>query len=1223
MTSKLERAIAIHERWLAEQQRQPVAALLAEHPDLAEILAALVVDAGEVERAITLLDGEHCELGDLRLVAEIGRGGMGVVYRARQLSLDRDVAVKVLAGHVTRQPEAVARFKREATLAASLEHPNIVVIHGVGQVGDTHYFAMELVEGGPLTRLDPATGEPRSVRSIVELCAKIAEALAHAHQNGVLHRDVKPGNILLRAGGEPVLTDFGLARQIEDPGVTRSGAFAGTPWYASPEQLFDSASVDARSDVWSLGATLYELLTGRRPFDGDSAAGVAERIRTSEPPDPLRLVPDLSSDLAAIVGKALEKAPERRYPSAVAFAADLRAFLEFRPVVARRLGWPQRSARWLRRHPGWRATLAMLAVALFVLPVVVSLAVAAQRDRAIEAEQQARRRAYGANVAAAVTALTVGHGVQAAQRLAACPEDLRDFEWRLVQQSLDRSLWATKVGERRVVAVALAAEARRVVVADDEGALVLLDTSSGAVCWRQPSSKERFGDVAAVGFAADGGGILVAHTTGCLRRLAVESGEPTNVVQGAGPTVVAIEARGDHVVRSLPSGRIERFDAALSSRQELSLPGAFERLHLGLVGDGTHFVGSAQLGGFVLWNASTEQIVRRASGSAPERPVADDALARIVGFDVLAGFTWWDRPSDSVHRMHHGARQVASFDVSPDGRWLCAGGRRGEVLVFDLDQARLVRTLLGNAASVEAIAVGAGGWLATGAADGTVRFWNTFADAGVGEVAGVGYHASLSGASFGRGLAVDRAGTLFTGGLDGTVRCLEPRSGALRWQRQFPHWINAVVSLPDGGDVLVTWHDRLQRLAAADGRPIGACLSTGMAYVRRMVVGPDEVHCALLDDAGQVALVDLRSGAVLGPLPVATLTDPRSGGLVFGPDGSLWVGDEQGFVRRLDGTTLAAVAAFRADAGVTALACDADDTLLVATWNAAARRGRLVRYSPAGEPLAAADLPSLPTAIATFDQRVAVSRFDGRLSLHDRADLSSVVELPQPATALWNVVAYAGGPWLAVQCHDGEPRVLAADEGELDVAVRRERAMRSAAVHLAAEALLPTGWSPAARQSLLVRPGLPDDMRAAAVEALPPPAWWRLRDIALHLGFAGHLDQDTRRRLVEVQACLSESLPIVEGSDRPAHQVVLALVAMRLGEHEAALQRLEGAEFAALDPWTSVVRQFSRCLAHAARGEREPARAALAAMQAAYAACESPPPQHLLREAEDRVASLR
>jgi hypothetical protein len=176
---------------------------------------------------------------------------------------------------------------------------------------------------------------------------------------------------------------------------------------------------------------------------------------------------------------------------------------------------------------------------------------------------------------------------------------------------------------------------------------------------------------------------------------------------------------------------------------------------------------------------------------------------------------------------------------------------------------------------------------------------------------------------------------------------------------------------------------------------------------------------------------------------------------------------------------------------------------------------------------------------------------------------------------------------------------------------------------MASEALSPTGWSPAARQLLLGRPGLPADLRAAALEALPPPAAWRLRDIALHLGFAGSLDDEARQRLVDVQACLLESLPTVDAAQRAPHQVVIALVAMRLGDSEAALRQLAGAEFDALYPWFSVVRQFIRCLAYVARGEREPARAAPAAVQSAFASCETPPPAHLLRGAVERLDRLR
>ncbi|MBK8099517.1 MAG: protein kinase [Planctomycetes bacterium] len=358
---QLERAITVYEQWLAAGKPVTPAQLIDGNRDLGELLQAMLADRDEVDQAIAAADGENRVLGDFRILGEIGRGGMGVVYRARQRSLDREVALKVLPSHVTLQPSAVARFRREATLAARLEHPNIVAIHAVGDDGDTNFFAMELVDGAPLDRIDPATGKPRSVRQCVELCAAVADALAHAHEHGVLHRDVKPTNILVRKDGRPVLTDFGLARDVDQPGMTRTGAFAGTPHYTAPEQAAGSKHVDARADVWSLGATLYELLTGRRAFEGDTVADVIEQIARREPVDPVRLVPALSPDLAAIVLKALEKDPARRYHSARAFADDLRAFLEFRPIAARRATPMRRLQRWIRREP-LRATLAAVLV---------------------------------------------------------------------------------------------------------------------------------------------------------------------------------------------------------------------------------------------------------------------------------------------------------------------------------------------------------------------------------------------------------------------------------------------------------------------------------------------------------------------------------------------------------------------------------------------------------------------------------------------------------------------------------------------------------------------------------------------------------------------------------------------------------------------------------------------------------------------------------------------
>ncbi|MCA8952662.1 MAG: protein kinase [Planctomycetes bacterium] len=396
---KLERALTIYEEWLAADRSPPSEELLARHPDVAELLRAMVADRTGVEHAAAEAEREQRVLGEFRIVAEIGRGGMGVVYRAVQRSLGREVALKVLAAHVTLAPSAVARFKREANLAARLEHPGIVRILAVGGDGDTHWFAMELVDGVPMARVDPTTGATRSIRDCVEACAAVCDALAHAHAHGVLHRDVKPSNVLVRADGRVVLTDFGLARELDDPGITRTGAFAGTPRYAAPEQIAGRREIDARADVFALGAMLYALVTGRPPFAGDSVAEVLDRIARTEPADPLRLEPELAPDLAAIVMKAIEKEPNRRYTSAAVFGDDLRAFLEFRPIVARRASPWTRIARWARREP-FRAALAFTlligvptttGVIGYLLANRTTLELGAERKRALAREERLAR----------------------------------------------------------------------------------------------------------------------------------------------------------------------------------------------------------------------------------------------------------------------------------------------------------------------------------------------------------------------------------------------------------------------------------------------------------------------------------------------------------------------------------------------------------------------------------------------------------------------------------------------------------------------------------------------------------------------------------------------------------------------------------------------------------------------------------------------------------------
>ncbi|MCA8944323.1 MAG: protein kinase, partial [Planctomycetes bacterium] len=366
---------------------------LSSHPHLREVLDPVLDPTPDDGR-------ERIVAGDFRIVREIGRGGMGVVYEARQLSLDRRVALKMLAHELSSSPTAVARFRREATLAAGIEHPSVAKVHGFTRDDSGHWLVMELVEGTPLDELlaslrdrrgsltgtdigafvtGSTASSPRAAaawsesyeHAIVDLVTQIADALDFAHRAGVIHRDVKPSNILVRADGTAILTDFGLARETGAAGVTLTGETAGTPAYQSPEQLdARSQELGPQTDVFSLGATLYEALTFERAFPGETMLDVQDKVRRVEPRNPSRLNPNVDRDLAAILQRALEKDPADRYPSAGALADDLRNWRLARPTAARPVPWFVRARRWCSRNRLAAGFLAVLCTATIVTAVL-------------------------------------------------------------------------------------------------------------------------------------------------------------------------------------------------------------------------------------------------------------------------------------------------------------------------------------------------------------------------------------------------------------------------------------------------------------------------------------------------------------------------------------------------------------------------------------------------------------------------------------------------------------------------------------------------------------------------------------------------------------------------------------------------------------------------------------------------------------------------------------
>ena len=379
---------------------------------------------------------------------ELGRGAMGVVYRARQVRLNRPCALKVILAGVHADPVAAVRFLAEAEAVARLQHPHVVQIHHIGEADGLPFFELEYVEGGSLDRrLD---GVPWPARRAATLVEALARGVAEAHRLGIVHRDLKPSNILLAADGTPKVADFGLAKLLDvESGLTRTDSVMGTPSYMAPEQAEGkNREIGPAADVYALGAILYELLVGRPPFRGTTVLETLEQVKTAEPVPPSRLVPGLPRDAETIALKCLQKDPGKRYESAAALAEDLRRYQAGEPILARPVGPAERAWRWCRRNPvvaGLAAAVAALLVAVLgllswlspfllatggvtlLVAVALGSTFAAFRFRALS--QALKLNLYFSNITLAHRELLENNLLQAEELLDQCPADRRAWEW--------------------------------------------------------------------------------------------------------------------------------------------------------------------------------------------------------------------------------------------------------------------------------------------------------------------------------------------------------------------------------------------------------------------------------------------------------------------------------------------------------------------------------------------------------------------------------------------------------------------------------------------------------------------------------------------------------------------------------------------------------------------------------------------------------------------------
>jgi WD40 repeat protein/predicted Ser/Thr protein kinase len=641
--------------------------------------------------------------GDYELLEEIARGGMGIVYKARQQSLDRIVAVKMLPFGPLSSPKIVQRFRTEASAAASLQHPNIVAIHEVGVHQDQHYFAMDYVEGPSLATLVKNQSLP--ARRAARYVKTLAEAIEYAHQRGILHRDLKPSNILIDQNDQPRVTDFGLAKRLEhDSELTLSGQLLGSPNYMPPEQAARKrGQVGKRSDIYSLGAILYHLLTGRAPFHGETLTDTLHQVLTDEPLAPRVLSPTLPADLETICLRCLEKQPERRYVSAQELADELGRFLRDEPIRARPVGPAGRSWRWCRRNPLAAGTTAVAATLL--LSLTTGALLVAQRETRHAAERQksleeTRRLLYAADMQVAQQAWEGGDSRVALPLLMdqiprTGQDDLRGFEWRY--------LWQLCQGEQAFTFRQYTNDAAALSISPDGRTLIITENALHVV--DLASRKELH--------------TLTDHTGG-VRVVAFSPTENLLISAGADDTIRFWETRTWH-------------EAASPAEQKSVTALAFAP-------DGKTFASGAEDGSVQLWNVATRERaapsfkVQGLLCSLTFTPHARLLLVTDTAIQLLDLATGSSRTIDvrqpfsiQYSTQMQAVQELGMHPVacSPDGLLLAIGGSDGAPKLYKFETQKLIPLPTQRPKMFGQVAFSPDGkQLALGSLDSTIELWD-------------------------------------------------------------------------------------------------------------------------------------------------------------------------------------------------------------------------------------------------------------------------------------------------------------------------------------------------------------------------------------------------------------------------------------------------------------------------------------------------------------------
>ncbi|MFO1505893.1 MAG: WD40 repeat domain-containing serine/threonine-protein kinase [Lysobacterales bacterium] len=684
-------------------------------------LALLSTESLELD----LDDPAQRRIGDYELLELLGEGGMGVVYRARQVSLDREVAVKLLSAGPWASKDFIARFEREAQNAARMQHPNIVTVYEVGSFEGLQYFSMRLVPGESLAAWLHRAGRP-APKAVAALMRTVAEAVAYAHSLGVLHLDLKPANVLLDATGTPYVADFGLARRLENALALENDEVSGTPSYMAPEQAQVRASkLTTATDIWGLGAILYELATGQPPFHADSAQDTVKQVLEGDLRAPRRVRPDVPLDLEAIVLRCLARNPVERYPSARALADDLQRFVDGRPVQARPLNAAQRIGRWARREPKL-ATAAVCALAAMLIGLAATThqwrradsnatLAASNADLANERLWQARLDQAEGNLRngqpySALPELAANISEREARGLDASDDRLR---YAMVARSAPRLIDVLTLGTD-VFGIALSPDGKLVAVGDGDSKMRLFDTADGRQRWITPPADlpHVFRSVlVSLQFTPDGKRILGhGFWGGAALELVSPIGEFEVLFDTAtGKQLLPSEAQfpryydavfspdGDYAI---VQGKDETVALMRTSDWTLASPRVPMPRQSWRVGNGGRFVVSlaTDFRELQVRDPRTLQVRYSHTYDAAQKVSAwatsPDGKVLLLGHaDGLIESLDLAR-SQSERVMPAALSRVGWVTFSPDGRWFGATSDTGEVLVWDTSTRRPVSPVL-------------------------------------------------------------------------------------------------------------------------------------------------------------------------------------------------------------------------------------------------------------------------------------------------------------------------------------------------------------------------------------------------------------------------------------------------------------------------------------------------------------------------------------------------